>query len=164
MNSENKEIAPVSLEHRISKDSFTYQKKGDWCGVASALMVLNDSGIQSTQGRIAKEIYKKDWGTDEPELKSFLSGIFTEVGSKENSNLEEVGDLIRKGNRVIVYWWNNLPTEPGEEDLGGHYSVLADIDNVNKKVLLFDPSRQKRIDKKTVFIGLTFQISKIDGK
>jgi ABC-type bacteriocin/lantibiotic exporter with double-glycine peptidase domain len=150
-------LLKFTLTKKISKESYREQEKSDWCGVACVQMLLNDSGIPFSQQEIASEIYRPGWGTDEPEMKTYLRKKHFDVDSKEDCSLNELHSLINKGFRTIVYWLNDLPTIKGEEDVCGHYSILADIDLKNKQVLLMDPSRQIRLNDKNRIYWLAFE-------
>jgi hypothetical protein len=119
-------------------------------------MLLTDIGVSLSQEQIAENLYDSNWGTHRSDMERYLGGYFEEVESTENCSLEIIGAKLNQGYKVIVDWFDNLPTID-KDDPGGHYSVLADINWKEKKVKLFDPSNAKRIGGKNGIYWMDFK-------
>ena len=114
-----------------------YQEKPGWCGPAVIQMVLLASGIKKTQKDIARDVYKPWWGTNQQMLLSYLSRFFKLVNFKKNSSISDINFHLKKGNYIIVNWWDDLCVNI-EPD--GHYCIVADYNQKKRTLILADPT------------------------
>ena len=167
-NSKNGEIIfQRSLNHNELKllAHFTTQKTGTYCGIASAVMILNAAEIPApfdaqhppyhyfnqddffnapvTQIITLEKIQKT--GIPLKELAEVLQtyGLKTEVYYASNLNLELFRSLLLKAisnqHFIIV---NFLRTSLGQEG-GGHHSPVAAYDTITDRFLILDVARYK---------------------
>ena len=125
---------------KIWKKYCKFQEKPGWCGPAVLQMVLARAGIKKSQGEIAKDVYKKWWGTPQQMILAYLSRFFKIVNFKQNASLKDVSFHIKKGNFVILNWWDDFD----ENNPGGHYSLAADYDSKLRALTLVDPSNERQ--------------------
>lgn len=122
------------------KKYYKSQEKPGWCGPAVIQMVLARVGIKKSQGEIAKDVYKKWWGTPQQIILAYLSRFFKIVNYKQNATFKDVSFHLKKGNIVILNWWDDLDSESAG---GGHYSIAASYDHKLKALTLVDPSNDR---------------------
>ena len=116
-----------------------FQEKGGWCGPAVVQMVLASCGIKKTQAKIAKDIYKPWWGSNQQMLLAYLSRYFKVVNYKQNSKTTDISFHLKKGHILVVNWWDDLDVSPD-----GHYSLVIDYIKKTKELVLADPSRSRK--------------------
>ena len=116
-----------------------FQKRPGWCGPAVIQMVLAKCGIKKTQEEIAKEVYKKWWGTTQQITLAYLSRFFKIVNYKNNAAMKDVLFHLKKGHIVILDWWDDFDVEMA----GGHYSIAVEYHPRLKALTLADPSNDR---------------------
>jgi ABC-type bacteriocin/lantibiotic exporter with double-glycine peptidase domain len=124
------------------KKIFKYQQKSGWCGPAVIQMALLAGGIKISQEKIARDVYRSWWGTTQQTMYAYLSRFYKNLGFRENSKLRDISYHLKRKRFIIVNWWDNLVPEEGED---GHYSVIFDYDNKERKITLGDPSAGRGI-------------------
>lgn len=117
-----------------------FQEKPGWCGPAVIQMVLLKAGIKKTQTEIKKYVYKEWWGTPQQLILAYLSKFFRDIDRKQDSTLNDISKKLKKGNIIIVNWWDDYDKE--NED--GHYSIIGDYDLKNKNITLVDPTNTRK--------------------
>jgi ABC-type bacteriocin/lantibiotic exporter with double-glycine peptidase domain len=113
-----------------------FQEKCGWCGPAVIQMILAYSGIRKSQKVIARDVYLNWLGTSQQVLIAYLPRFFKDTGYKNNSTLKDIKIQLKKGNLIIINWWENI--DGSEPD--GHYSIISDIDEKNRFLTIVDPS------------------------
>ncbi|MGE0792565.1 MAG: C39 family peptidase [Candidatus Woesearchaeota archaeon] len=105
------------------------QSKG-YCGPASLKMVLSCYGINKSENYLAK-ITKttRTKGCYEKNIVKACEKFGLKGYVKNNSSINEVKNLVKKGIPVIVDWFS--PEE------GGHYSVVVGFEK--NKIILAEP-------------------------
>lgn len=116
-----------------------FQEKPGWCGPAVIQMVLSAADIRKSQKEIAKDVCKEWWGTPQQMILAYLSRYFKIVNFKQDANFKDVSFHLKKGNFVILNWWDDFDVS----DPGGHYSIAVNYDNKLKALTLADPSSQR---------------------
>ena len=124
---------------KIWKKYHSFQKKPGWCGPAVIQMVLARASIKKSQVEIAKAVYKKWWGTPQQMILAYLSKFFKIVNFKTNADFKDVYFHLKKGNSVILNWWDDFD----EANPGGHYSIAIGYDGKLHALTLLDPSNQR---------------------
>lgn len=105
------------------------QSKG-YCGPASLKMVLSAYGINKSEKYLAKTTKSsRTRGCDEEDIVKATEEFGFKGYVKQNSSINEVKKLVKKGIPVIVDWFS--PEE------AGHYSVVVGFDK--DKIILADP-------------------------
>lgn len=117
-----------------------FQDKPGWCGPAVIQMVLAKTGIEKSQVEIAKDVYKKWWGTPQQMVLAYLSQFFKIVNYKQNAVFRDLSFHLKKGNIIIVNWWDDLDGASPE----GHYSIVADYNSRLKTITLVDPTNTRK--------------------
>jgi len=103
-------------------------------------MVLAYCGIDKSQSEIKKYVHKKWWGTPQAMVLAYLSKFFKIVNYKQNATFKDITFHLKKGNVVVVNWWDDLDGELP----GGHYSIVGDYDNKLRTITLVDPTNARK--------------------
>ena len=117
-----------------------FQEKPGWCGPAVIQMILAAAGIEKSQTEIAKNVYKQWWGTPQQIIMAYLSKFFKTVNYKQNATFKDISFHLKKGNFIIVNWWDDLDINYP----GGHYSIVGGYDGRKKTITLVDPSNTRQ--------------------
>ncbi|OGM56816.1 hypothetical protein A3A50_03800 [Candidatus Woesebacteria bacterium RIFCSPLOWO2_01_FULL_38_20] len=120
-----------------------YQQEDGWCGPAVVQMALAVGRIRKTQKAVAKDIYQPWWGTTQQAIHAYLSKYFSRLNSKNNSKISDILYHLNKDHAIIVNWWDDINTDPDDAD--GHYCLILDYDQKNRKLVLADPSERRGI-------------------
>lgn len=113
---------------KIKIDLFK-QSKG-YCGPACLKMALSHFGINKSERELAKLTNtSRTKGCSEYKIADVARDFGFKSHVKDNSNINELKKLLKKGSVTIVDWFS--PEE------GGHYSVVVGFDRNN--ILLADP-------------------------
>lgn len=126
-------------KNKFWKKYHKFQEKPGWCGPAVIQMVLASVGIKKTQAEISRDVFKKWWGTNQQMMLAYLSRFFKIVNYKHNATMKDISFHLKRGNIVILDWWDNLD----ENNQGGHYSIVADYDHKLRALTLVDPSNER---------------------
>jgi len=103
-------------------------------------MVLVKAGIDKSQTAIAKKVYKKWWGVPQQIILAYLSKFFKIVNYKQNATFKDISFHLKKGNIVVVNWWDDLDGELPE----GHYCIVGNYDGKLKTLTLVDPTNARK--------------------
>jgi ABC-type bacteriocin/lantibiotic exporter with double-glycine peptidase domain len=129
----------LSKNSSVWKKYHKFQEKPGWCGPAVIQMVLARVGINKSQAEITKSVYKKWWGTPQQMILAYLSKFFKIVNYKQSAALKDLSFHLKKGNIIIVNWWDDLDGEFPE----GHYSIVGDYSSKLKSITLVDPTNAR---------------------
>jgi predicted double-glycine peptidase len=103
------------------------QSRGE-CGPASLKMVLEYYGIIKSERELIKLTKSDKTGTRAKNIILVAKSLGMKAYIKDNSNIKEISELVKKGIPVIVDWFSH------DE---GHYSVVVGIDKEN--IYILDP-------------------------
>ena len=122
-------IYEISCSHNMIKLKLFKQSKG-YCGPAALKIVLSAYGINKSESFLAKITgSSRIRGCDEENLVKAAEELGLRGYVKQNSSIQEVKRLVKKGIPVIVDWFS--PEE------AGHYSVVVGFEK--NKIILADP-------------------------
>jgi ABC-type bacteriocin/lantibiotic exporter with double-glycine peptidase domain len=141
-------ITEISPEEKMNLTPFK-QSKG-YCGPAVLKIVLDYYGIKKSEKELARLTKtRKTTGCSEKEMIKLAKDLGFKSYIKQNSNINELKKLSKKGIPVIVDWFS--PEECG------HYSVLAGFNK--DSIILADPHFGKIVQHKiTLFNERWFDI------
>ena len=143
-----------SADHRVLSETFIVQQKASWCGVASAVTVLNADGANLTQkGFFTDEVTDiRPWcattlaGMAIGDLSQMLEahGAEAEVKRARSSTLEAFQAALKSNmsdpsNWLIVNYGRSVLGEQG----GGHISPISAYSEEKDMVLLLDTAGYK---------------------
>lgn len=143
-----------SADHPALSQSFQVQQKGSWCGVASAVTVLNANGGNLTQGRFFTEEVtdvRPWWATTFAGMPlGDLAGMLEAHGADATvkharASTEEAfrtslkSNMNDSSNWLIVNYDRGVLGEKG----GGHISPVSAYSAEKNMVLLLDTARYK---------------------
>lgn len=134
-------------ERRLSVEP--YDQKAGYCGPASLHMVLDYYGDQESQDRLADLAgTTEEEGTTGEQIVSAAKKLGYEAWLQDESDLEDLKDLVDKGVPVIVDWFSKDT---------GHYSVVTKIDRDEGTITIQDPeiARSRTMDFEE-FVGVWF--------
>ena len=130
-------MSPVSPQIDWSRH-YVRQEDG-LCGPAVIKMALSAVGIDKTQAEIVADTNISWWGVDTSIMTAYLSRFFSDIGFKINADIKDIELHLRRGDIVIVDWWDDLTDDP-DDPPDGHYSIVAKIDKRRGTIKLIDPS------------------------
>lgn len=105
------------------------QSKG-FCGPASLKMVLSAYGITKSERYLAQLTKcSRGGGCEEADIVRAAGEFGLKGYVKQNSSIDEVKSLLKKGSLVIVAWFS--------PEQASHYSVVAGFDS--DMIILADP-------------------------
>lgn len=123
-----------------------YQVLGSgWCGPAVISRIFRKAGVEIEQEQIANTrlsdgnpLYNENWGSSHERIDEFLHMHFSDAGTKANSSIDEVTQLLSEGKEVIA---NVRAMDDSGED--GHY---VSITKIHHQVEIYDPTNAIRRD------------------
>jgi hypothetical protein len=104
-------------------------------------MVLSAAGIDKPQAEIAADTYLPWWGTHTGIMLAYLSRFFSEIGFKINAQIKDIDLHLRRGDFVVVDWWDDLTDDPADPP-DGHYCIAAAVAQDRGVIKLIDPSHR----------------------
>jgi hypothetical protein len=146
--------AASSADHSSLSDTFKVQQKASWCGVASAVTVLNANGASLTQNEFFTDRVTdvRPWlattftGMPIGDLAQMLEvhGVNVEVKRARSSTLEAFRDSLKSNMSDSSNWLivNYGRSELGEEG-GGHISPISAYSSKKDMALILDTAGYK---------------------
>lgn len=112
---------------------------GGYCGPASLKMVLEYFGESYSEEEIAQRCRRDpELGTNDVSLAKAARSFGFDVVIKNNSNITNLKQWLKKGVPVIVNWFTRGRSDYGDSEVpDGHYSVVVGLDE--KNIYLQDP-------------------------
>ena len=87
-----------------------------WCGPTTIWMVLDACGVKKNINKIARDVWKKWYGTPPQLMAAYLARYFGKVNYRYDCKVQDIDHLLSHGRIVIANWFDR------DE---GHYSIIT---------------------------------------